>query len=136
MNNCFDNEFATVKFDQDKNALLLTWHRFAKKEDFRETMIKFYDISQEKNITKWFFDSRKQGLISPEDQMWTVSEIMNRDLDTAAIKTAVVMSESLFLEVSVYKISKDIQEQRNAPVTSENFQQFTKPEEALAWLNL
>ncbi|OJJ23664.1 hypothetical protein BKI52_04700 [marine bacterium AO1-C] len=135
MDNNFNNEFATIEHDQTNNALMLTWHRFAKEEAFRSVMTKFYDLSAQTNATKWFFDSRKQGLISPTDQQWTVSQVIDRKLDTTSIKTAVVMPESLFMEVSVSKISRSIEQQTETPTPSENFQHFKSQEEALHWLN-
>ena len=135
MHNYLKNAHSNIDYDPANNTLMLTWHRFASDEDFRSTMTKFYDLSQEKGVKKWFFDSRKQGMVSPDDQKWTISEITNRKFDTTAIKTAVVMPENLFMEVSVKKISNGLEQQAEATTVSETFQQFGSPEEALNWLN-
>ena len=135
MDNNFENEFATIVYDQTQQVLMLTWHRFAKEEAFRTVMTKFYDLTEQTKCYKWFFDSRKQALISPSDQKWTIAEVMRRKLHEIKTRTAVVMPENLFMEVSVSKISREIEQQSEDPNPSENLHHFKTPEEALAWLN-
>jgi len=131
MDNSFKNQYATIDYNQTRNTLMLTWHRFAQEDAFRSVMTKFYDLSAQMKVTKWFFDSRKQGLISSNDQKWTVSEIKNRNIDTNQVKTAVVMPENTFMEFSVNKITRALE----TPTSEQNYQLFRTPEEAIAWLN-
>ncbi|HAS45000.1 MAG TPA: hypothetical protein DCS93_31250 [Microscillaceae bacterium] len=131
MNNHFKNQYATIDYDQSKNTLMLTWHRFAQEDAFRSVMTKFYDLSTQLKVSKWLFDSRKQGLISSKDQKWTVSEVVNRKLDTTQIKTAVVMPENTFMKVSVNKITSELETQ----AADQNYQLFKSPEQALTWLD-
>lgn len=136
METCYQNDFANITFDPTSATLLLTWGKFVKGEKFRNTMIKFYDLSAEKQAHGWCFDSRKQSMVAPEDQQWTVGEIVKRGYHTNAIRTAIVMPESLFMEVTVNKISSGLQQERdNVGVNNEdNYRQFTNLEEAMEWL--
>lgn len=137
MKKCYENSYAIIEHDPYFNTLKLTWYRFAKGDDFRNTMIKFYDLSQEKNVENWCFDSRKQSLVAREDQQWTVDEVMKRGYHNHSIRTAMVMPENLFMEVTVNKISQDLEKQTENPISSanDNFQQFQEMDQALKWLH-
>jgi hypothetical protein len=65
-----------------------------------------------------------------------VGEIVKRGYHTNAIRTAIVMPESLFMEVTVNKISDGLEQERGtpAPDSSENYRQFTDLDEAMEWL--
>jgi hypothetical protein len=136
METCYQNDFANITFDPTSATLLLTWGKFVKGENFRNTMLKFYDLTAEKQVQGWCFDSRKQSMVAPEDQQWTVGEIVKRGYHTNAIRTAIVMPESLFMEVTVNKISDGLEQERGtpAPDSSENYRQFTDLDEAMEWL--
>lgn len=136
METCYQNDFANITFDSTSATLLLTWGKFVKGDNFRNTMRKFYDLTVEKQAQNWCFDSRKQSMVAPEDQQWTVEEIVKRGYHTNAVRTAIVMPESLFMEVTVNKISSDLQQERGAPEPNNggNYRQFTDLEEALEWL--
>ncbi|EAY24161.1 hypothetical protein M23134_00976 [Microscilla marina ATCC 23134] len=111
---------------------MLTWNKFVKGDGFKNTLMKFYDLTVEKKVQSWCFDSRKQRMIAPDDQQWTIDEMVRRGYAGNVIKTAVIMPESLFMELTVDKISTGVLEQRDE--TSSNMRQFQDRDPALAWL--
>lgn len=135
MNKCHTSDYATIEHDEEFNLLILTWQRFVEGKEFRDTIMLFYDLTEEKGITNWCFDSRKQNLVAPGDQKWTVDELVRRGYHNSARKTAVIMPESLFMEVSVDKISQNLEKNNATPLQErDNFKQFPDREQALTWL--
>lgn len=136
MNKCHENNHAIIEHDETYNVLILTWKKFVRDEDFRSIMILFYELTKEKGVTNWCFDSRKQGMVAREDQQWTIEELVRRNYHGGNIKTAIVMPESLFMEVTVDKISKGLEQKTNevTPGQGDGYQQFQEREQALKWL--
>ncbi|WP_299455471.1 hypothetical protein [uncultured Microscilla sp.] len=133
---CYQNEYALIEFDEDSSILMLTWNKFVKGDKFRDTITKFYDLTVEKKVQSWCFDSRKQRVVAPDDQKWTVDEMVQRELHLKSIKTAIIMPDSLFMELSVEKISDSIEKQTdNTSEADDNrTRQFQDKDPALAWL--
>lgn len=136
METCYQNDFALIEFDKPSATLTLTWGKFVKGDDFRNTMVKFYDLTAEKQAKNWCFDSRKQSMVAPGDQQWTVEEIVKRGYHTNAIRTALVMPESVFMEVTVNKISDGLEQKREQPASAseDGYRQFSNVEAAMEWL--
>lgn len=134
MNRCYENDYAIVEHDEAQNALILTWNWFAKDEGFKNTMLAFYDLSQQKKVKKWCFDTREQGIIAKEDQQWAAEETIRRNFHIDPIKTAVILPKNAFMHYSVNSIMKNVSDNTNYQANNQIYRVFKTKEEGLKWL--
>lgn len=134
MDKLYENDDALIEYNAAQNALIITWKWFVQGEKYRETMLTFYDLSEQYKIRKWCFDSREQGTIARNDQQWVTNETVKRAFHTNPIKTALILSRNVFLQYSVDNIMENVSNQTNYEANNDIYRVFSNREEGLEWL--
>ncbi|EAY29304.1 hypothetical protein [Microscilla marina] len=134
MEKCYENDQALIEYDAIHYALILTWKHFVQGEKYRETLLAFYDLSEQKNIKKWCFDGREHGTIARNDQQWVANETIKRAFHINPIKTALILSRNVFLQHSIDNVIETINTRTNYEASNDIYRIFKTREEGLEWL--
>lgn len=134
MDKCYENNQAFIEYNAAQEALIITWKGFVQGEEYRNIMTAFYDLSEQKNIRKWCFDSRERGTVGRNDQQWVTKEVVRRAFHTNPIKTAIILSRNVFLQHSIDNIIDTVSERTDYTKDNDIYRVFNDREEALAWL--
>lgn len=135
MDKCYENRDAIIEHDQEHGVLTLIWKKFTKEEKFRQVLNEFYDLSTAKEIVKWCIDSRKQNLVASDDQKWMIDEMIKREFHLKTIKTALIIPENVFMQLSIDRMTDDLAKNADSIISEDgNTRQFANMEQAFGWL--
>jgi hypothetical protein len=112
----FDQPYATIEIEQDKNLLILTWHGFANSEDFREARTQALHFTRQYGITKWLSNMKEMKAIRQADQDWSVTEWLPQFLSLDIKKWAIIISDDMFNQMAMSSMMSKIRPQLTNPV--------------------
>ena len=106
-----DKEYVEVAYIQKYKLIQVIWKgkKFTS-EEYKEAFNVGLDYSEKNNIRINIFisDTRKQGIVSPEDRKWFQKEAIPRAIKTGLKRAAVVMSTNPFKRYYMNLIMKII----------------------------
>lgn len=73
---CFDSEYGQIYYNARSNTAGVSWKKQVTSEAYRALFAKCIDVLRIYNTPYWISDLRKQGHVTPEDQIWMVSTII------------------------------------------------------------
>lgn len=92
----FDESFALVEYIEDKNIGIITWKGRTTSEEYKRTFNSLLDIQEEKNITRFISDTRKQAVISPNDRKWFETVALPRAIEQGLKISGIVFDGNAF----------------------------------------
>src|SRR5687768_5462677 len=99
--NYFQQPYATIEIEQDKDLLILTWHGFANSEEFREAHNKALSLSRQFNIHRWVSNMKDMKAIRQADQDWAVNEWLPQFLSLNIRKWAIIIADDMFNQMAM-----------------------------------
>jgi signal transduction histidine kinase len=72
---CYESEYGIIHYNARTNVMGISWKKQVTSEAYRALFIKCLETLRTYNTPYWISDLRKQGIISPADQKWMLSEI-------------------------------------------------------------
>ena len=114
--NYFQQPYATIEIEQDKNLLILTWHGFANSEEFREAHNKALSLSRQHNIQRWISNMKDMKAIRQADQDWSVNEWLPQFLALNIKKWAIIIADDMFNQMAMSSMMGKMRSHLTYPV--------------------
>jgi hypothetical protein len=105
----FDNQFATVRWDEPLGAVLFSWKQFADGDDFRSPISAGVDLLAKKKGRKWLGDLRNLGPVALDDQKWSAEVWFTRATALGMAYLALVSPRKVVAQMSVKTILNKVQ---------------------------
>ena len=112
----FQQPYATIEIEQDKDLLILTWHGFANSEEFRGTRNKALALARQYNVHHWISNMKDMKAIRQADQDWSVQEWLPQFLNLNIKKWAIIISDDMFNQMAMSSMMGKIRPQLTNPV--------------------
>lgn len=87
---CFESDYGQIYYNARSNTAGISWKKQVTSEAYRDLFGKCMDILRIYNTPYWISDLRKQGTISPDDQIWMVTSIIPDAVRHGLIRIVVV----------------------------------------------
>jgi hypothetical protein len=123
-----DNEYVTVWYHPEKKIVHHQFHKFLYGEPLREALTEGTNALKEYGAQKWLSDDRQNSALPAEDMEWATTEWFPKTKAAGWKYWAIVLPEKVVGQLNMKRIAKNHTEQG---VITEF---FTKPDEAMAWL--
>ncbi|HSI91141.1 MAG TPA: STAS/SEC14 domain-containing protein [Adhaeribacter sp.] len=125
----FEQPYAKIEIEQERNLLVLTWHGFANSEEFREVRSKAIELSRTHQVEKWLSNMKEMKAIRQADQDWSVNDWLPLFQSLHLKKWAIVIADDMFNQMAMSSMMSKIRPKLDFPV--EYFQDLTS---ARSWL--
>ena len=112
----FQQPYATIEIEQDKDLLILTWHGFANSEEFRGTHNKALALARQFNLHYWISNMKDMKAIRQADQDWSVQEWLPQFLNQNIKKWAIIISDDMFNQMAMSSMMGKIRPKLTYPV--------------------
>lgn len=128
MKTVFENEFASLTYEEDYKLLTITWtNKKISFEEYRKPFEMAIDFMTENPVDNYISDIREQGIISPNYRKW-LQETAFPEAAKAGLKRVVgVANVNIFKQ---YYINHVFQSAKKFGIP---FKMFTTIEEAKEW---
>jgi hypothetical protein len=120
--------FITIHWDEEINAVVMEWTKFAVSALFRRALNDGLDLLIEKGSHRWLADLRGLGPVGPEDQKWSNEDWFPRAIAGGVTRMALVAPNSTLSKMSVDTIMERVGEVNLAR------HYFDSVEDARLWL--
>ncbi len=132
----FDNDYVTIGYNVSMDALVISYKRYGKEEEFVDVNKKLIDVYQDIKSGKCIADIRKMGVISVRAQQLIGEVIIPSLVEISPDNTlyhAQIITQDIFVKVAAMKVkaTSEAQSLRKGKVV---VQQFIKEEDANNWL--
>ena len=97
----FQQPYATIEIEQEKDLLVLTWHGFANSEEFREGHTHALALSRQYNVHRWISNMKDMKAIRQADQDWCVNEWLPQFLALNIKKWAIIIADDMFNQMAM-----------------------------------
>jgi hypothetical protein len=127
-----DTPSALTCWNEEINAVEMTWKGHVASEAYRQSLVALLDTLQSRKASLILIDSRKLQVILPDDQTWTNTVFVPRATALGLRKLASVMPESVVAQLSIDKLVRKANESTGG--LAYQLVAFDTPEKARAWL--
>jgi len=129
----FSRRFADVYFDEQINCIVLTWHGFAKSEEYRFAILQCLNALDKYPVDGWISDMRQAGIVEKEDIAWLMGECKRRMRkvnmsELRPIRLAIVRNKDPFSTMYLDKLQEILLPFRI------NLATFDQMSDALLWI--
>jgi len=124
----FENESAQLYYDAYINNTVIIWKRNVSSNEYRKAFEVVLQTIRTYNTPGWIADLRNQGVITPEDQQWFISNVLKTAAENGLVRIGTVGFNN--------PIRKDYY-QRMISKTAEfgiEFRVFESIEDAVSWM--
>lgn len=123
----FEHEKATIKFNEETNAIELLWLGKQSKDAYELIFKKGLEYLIAYKATCWLSDIRQQGVVAPAQSEWLQKEIIPKAVAAGLTKVAVLMDKDVFKDFYIKTLESKTQ--------SGFLRYFGLLDEANAWLS-
>ena len=102
-----EGQFLTEKLPN--NILLIKWVGYCNADDYRFGFLRALEISGDLGIEKWLMDFSEIKVISPQNQKWTISILIEKVGKTGVKKIAIVYPQCGLANASIENMYKEFQ---------------------------
>ncbi|MEO5601532.1 MAG: STAS/SEC14 domain-containing protein [Cyclobacteriaceae bacterium] len=125
----FESEHLTIRYDQQKDYLLLKWNGFSKGQEFRDFANEVLKAIAHTKTKRILSDNTNWTTIAPNDQGWAANNWFPKVEASGVRKLATVLSKDFFHRTAERSI------EGMTDVDCIHIKNFESTEEASAWLN-
>jgi anti-sigma regulatory factor (Ser/Thr protein kinase) len=86
----FENESAQLYYDAYINNTVIIWKRNVSSDEYRKAFEVVLQTIKTYNTPGWIADLRNQGVISPQDQQWFISNVLKTAAENGLLRIATV----------------------------------------------
>ena len=105
----FDEIFATVSYDAEREMSFLIWHGNPNYEEYQQP---FYAILKQarsgKLVKRLMTDTRKQGVISPQMRKWFEADMFPQGVEAGLQRVAMVSDANVFKRYYLHSLIKAV----------------------------
>lgn len=124
------NQLCTISYDDDAECIIMTWKTYASSQQLRLIYERFLELVIKKKVKKAISDTRLMVMLSAEDQMWIVEELVPR-LQAAGLRySAIIVPLNHFAMMGVDNVVKMVGQDEIQT------KYFKTVEDALNWFEL
>lgn len=102
--------FITIHWDEEINAVMMEWTKFAVSAHFRRALNDGLDLLIEKGSQRWLADLRGLGPVGPADQKWSNEDWFPRAIAAGVTRMALVAPKTTLSRMSVDTIMERVGE--------------------------
>lgn len=124
-----DTDAARVYYDGHRKISVIEWKRNVTSQEYRQTFSVVLDSLKIYKTPGWISDTRKQGVVSEEDQEWLLRMLTTETIDSGLHIAVIGMNEQNEERRSYYERIVDASKMYNL-----NIKFCDDMEEALAWM--
>jgi len=94
----FENEYVTVGYIKELNAVTQIWKEFKiiSLENYQLAFMKSQELQKQKKAETFLPDTRKQGIINPEQRKWLINESFPKAVKIGMKRIVVIADMSVF----------------------------------------
>lgn len=122
----FENDFVNIEYNEDHTFIVLTWKTSPSSNDFRQGLHTLLLAMQHFRTGKVVVDATQLGILSPEDQDWSVTSWANKAVRAGYSHQATVIPKDLFMKMP--------QHETLTRIGILTFAVFDSPENAVCWM--
>lgn len=132
----FDNEYGTITYDEDLEAISLVFKKQVPGSDFIHLNQKLLEIFKTLSTNRFYVDARNIGIVAVEGQKWVIENLFKGMLDH--LKGEKLYHAQLMPNTDIFgkAASSNIRVQSKSNYKKEDFimESFMDEEEAKNWL--
>lgn len=126
------SKILSLEYLEVQNCIRIQWLDYPGSKEFRAGMDAMLEAMKKHNTAKILSAEGKLGAVSEEDQKWVYTDWTPRCAELGVTKTAIILSDDIFNQISVENMVN-----QSAELAEESTTQYFKNEkEALDWLSL
>lgn len=102
-------DYYEIGLDDRLQAVVLTYKRKGTSEEFRNLHFRLVEVFEKKRKSKLFVDTRKLGIVAPDDQRWVAQKVvpqMAMHAENQFLSIAVVTTKYVFTQMAVDNIEQ------------------------------
>ena len=128
---CYKNQYVTIEICPELQALVQTWHGFAKGEGYRQAWEESLKIARQHQLTRWLINQADLKGVNYEDWQWVNAEWKPRfEQEITESFTAIVLANNIFDEMAGRITSRKVNGKSQKSATG----YFADKKRAEAWL--
>jgi len=126
----FENEYVTVGYIKELNAVTQIWKEFKviSLENYQLAFNKSQELQKQKKAETFLPDTRKQGIINPNQRKWLQEESLPKAVEIGMKRIAVIAEMSVFKRYYLNTIMSSINKFKIP------FKIFSDEEKAHQWI--
>lgn len=104
----FEEEYVTVFYDQEKHITKMIWHGNPILKKYKAPFYAILDSVEQYPISKFYSDTRLQGMISTENRKWFLNEMLPTGVEKGLQRVAIVTDANVFKRYYINSIINSI----------------------------
>jgi uncharacterized protein YjcR len=126
----FENDYVTISYIKELNAVRQVWKEFKviSLENYQLAFNKSQDLQRIKKAETFFSDTRKQGIINPEQRKWLLNESLPKAVEIGMKRIVVLAEMNVFKRYYLNTVMSTINKVKIP------FKIFTDEEKAHQWI--
>ncbi|MBS2032998.1 MAG: hypothetical protein JST54_34315 [Deltaproteobacteria bacterium] len=125
-----DNDYATLWHHPESKIVHHQFKRFIHGEEFRQVLRRGQALMEEHKATKWLSDDRANSALPADDEKWAQAEWFPKVQAAGWKYWAIVLPEKIVGQMNMKRFADMY---KDLGITAK---MFSKPEDALLWLEL
>lgn len=97
----FEQEYASINYDEAIQAMILQWKVTATSSEYRNTLNNLLLGMEQYKTSRVVVDTRHLGVIHPDDQEWSISDWTVRAMQSGYTHLAIILPDEIFTKLSV-----------------------------------
>jgi hypothetical protein len=126
MRGYFENDFVNIEYNENYTFIVLTWKTSPSSSDFRQGLHTLLLAMQHFKTGKVIVDATLLGVLSPEDQEWSVTSWANKAVRAGYSYQATIIPKDIFMKMP--------QQEARTHIGILTFAVFDSPEDAVCWM--
>jgi len=126
----FENEYVTVGYIKELNAVTQVWKEFKviSLENYQLAFMKSQELQKLKNAETFLPDTRKQGIINPEQRKWLLDKSLPIAVEIGMKRIVVLADMNVFKRYYLNTVMSTINKFKIP------FKIFSDEEKAIQWI--
>ena len=124
----FEQEYASIGYDEIVRAMVLLWKLGATSIEYRNTLNSLLLGMEHFQTSRVIVDTTHLGTIHPDDQEWSISDWTVRAMSSGYTHLAIILPDDIFTQVSVEDIMSLVEDRILKS------QYFSSIQEAKEWI--
>ena len=101
MQHYFENDYVSIGYDQANDIIITTWLTTPTSSEFKEGMNTTIKALEHFGTGKVIWDTRKLGILHPDDQQWAATEHYNNAIKAGYSHAVLLIPEDIFSQMSL-----------------------------------
>lgn len=95
----FEQEYASISYDEAIQAMILQWKVTATSSEYRNSLNHLLLGMEQYKTSRVVVDTRHLGVIHPDDQEWSISDWTVRAMQSGYTHLAIILPDGIFTKI-------------------------------------